>query len=135
MSTEDLKELQKLIEQEVLKNKKQDVNQQPSVTPKKRENKDVLAFIRKFNIAPGENKVPNYVIYHQFALWANSTNWRKVWGKEEFFRTFKNHFEQKRSGNQRFYLINDGLDLSDEMYERAKKYDQKHQKRKQKSKN
>lgn len=132
MSTEDLKELQKLIEQEVLKEKKQDVVSPRPPAPKKRENRDVLAFIRKFELAPGDNKVPNYVIYHQFAIWANATNWRKVWGKEEFFRTFKKHFEQKRSGNQRFYLINDGLDLSDEMYERAKKYDQKHQKRQQK---
>lgn len=130
--TNELKELQKLIEQEVLKENKQDVVSVNPPVPKKRENKDVLAFIRKHELAPGINKVPNYVIYHQFALWANSTNWRKVWGKEEFFRTFKKHFEQKRSGNQRFYLVNDGLDLSDEMYERAKKYDQKHQKRKQK---
>lgn len=130
MSTnEELKELQKIIEKELNKSKTPEVKPTASGL-KKRENKDVLAFIRKFNLAPGDNKTPNYVIYYHFALWANKTNWRKVWGKEEFFRTFKKHFQQKRSGNQRFYLINDGLDLSEETYIKAKKYDKKHQKRK-----
>jgi hypothetical protein len=98
-----------------------------------RENKDVLKFIRKLDIQPGTNKVPTYIIYYQFAQW-HQTQWRNLWGKEEFFRTFKKHFEQKRSGNQRFYMINDALDLSDEMYEKAKKYDQKYQKRNKKVK-
>ena len=75
-----------------------------------RENKDVLKFIRKLNIQPGPNKVPTYMIYYQFAQW-HQTQWRNLWGKEEFFRTFKKHFEQKRSGNQRFYMINDALDF------------------------
>ena len=58
----------------------------------------------------------------------------RLWGKEEFFRTFKKHFQLKRSGNQRYYMINDSLDLSDEFYEKAKKYDKAWQKRKQTSK-
>jgi hypothetical protein len=93
-----------------------------------RENKDVLRFIRKKELERGEIKVPTYVIYYHYAIWRQS-QWGKPYGKEEFFRTFKQRFEQKRSGNQRFYMINDALDLSNELYEKAKKYDQKWQNR------
>jgi hypothetical protein len=115
MIDNDLDELEKLIEEEEQEKK---VSEAPR---KDRENKDVLRFIRKFQIAPGPNKVPTYLIYHQYKDWQHTT-WKKPWGKEEFFRTFKKHFEQKRSGNQRFYMINDGLDLSERAYEKAKKY-------------
>lgn len=121
---EQKKKLFELLEEE------QKANTVPTSTQAsgERENKDVLKFIRKFDLKPGSNKVPTYMIYYQFAQW-HQKQWRNLWGKEEFFRTFKKHFEQKRSGNQRFYMINDALDLSEEMYEKAKKYEQKWQKR------
>ncbi len=130
----DLKELEKIIEieQEALKKKAQNEQSDNPSAPIKRQNREVLSFIRKTGLSPGDNKVPNYVLYYHFMKWSNARRWNRLWGKEEFFRTFKQHFEQKRSGNQRFYLINDALDLSDEIYEKAKKYDQKYQKRKQK---
>lgn len=120
----DLKELEKLLEEE---ESKQEVENLP---PKERVNKDVLRFIRNTGVAPGDNKVPTYVIYYHFIKWCKP-KWVRLWGKEEFFRTFKKHFEAKRHGNQRFYMINDALDLSSEFYEKAKKYDYKWQKRKQ----
>lgn len=121
---EQKKKLFELLEEE------QNANAVPTSLPTsgERENKDVLKFIRKFDLQPGSNKVPTYMIYYHFAQWHRG-QWRSLWGKEEFFRTFKKHFEQKRSGNQRFYMINDALDLSEEMYEKAKKYEQKWQKR------
>jgi len=122
MSDKDIDELFKLIERE---QEKKVVSEAPR---KDRENKDVLRFIRKFQIAPGENRVPTYLIYYHYKEWQRTT-WKKPWGKEEFFRTFKQHFEQKRSGNQRFYMINDGLDLSERAYEKAKKYEKGWQKR------
>ncbi len=127
---EEKKKLFELLEEEQTKgNAVLSSNQ----TAGERENKDVLKFIRKLGIEPGTNKVPTYMIYYQFAQW-HQTQWRNLWGKEEFFRTFKKHFEQKRSGNQRFYMINDALDLSDEMYEKAKRYDKKYQNRSKKVK-
>lgn len=101
----------------------------------KKENKDVLRFIKRFELVPGQKKVPTYLIYYQYKEWQRST-WKKPWGKEEFFRTFKKHFEQKRSGNQRFYMIEGNLDLSKEAYDKAKKYEKAWQKRgKSKNKN
>ena len=125
MNDEKTKSIFDLLEEE------QKRNAVPASTPKTssgRENRDALRFIRKFGIERGEIKVPTYVIYYHFMKW-HHTQFGKLWGKEEFFRTFKKYFEQKRSGNQRFYMINDALDLSDETYEKAKKYDTKWQKR------
>lgn len=121
----DEKELYELLEREETKAK-------PKKPFKHKENSQVLRFIRHHQLAPGDNKVPTYLIYYHYIKWFPRvrTNEAKHWGKEEFFRTFKKHFEQRRNGNQRFYMINDGLDLSDETYEKAKKYDTKWQKRK-----
>lgn len=123
----DIEELQKLLEEE--ENKKEKSIPQA----KEYENKDVLKFIRNTGLSPGDNKVPTYMIYYHFIKWCNP-RWGTLWGKEEFFRTFKKHFQLKRSGHQRYYMINDALDLSNEIYEKAKKYDQKWQKRKKQKK-
>ena len=123
MADESLTELFKLLNEEQEK-----INNSPETHEKNRTNKDVLRFIRKFQIAPGENRAPTYLIYHQYKDWQKST-WKKPWGKEEFFRTFKKYFQQKRSGNQRCYMINESLDLSKEAYEKAKKYEKNWQKR------
>jgi hypothetical protein len=92
------------------------------------ENKDVLKFIRKTGLQAGDNKVPTYVIYYHFILWCRHF-WIHLWKKQEFFRTFSKHFQIRRSGHQRYYMINDSLDLSKEFYEKAKKYDNKYKKR------
>jgi hypothetical protein len=123
MSESSIDELFRLLEEE------QRNKEDPKESLKKGyENKDVLRFIRKFKLAPGENKVPTYLIYHQYKIWQR-TVWKAPWGKEEFFRTFKKYFEQRRTGNQRYYLLNEGLDLSKEAYEKAKKYEKGWQKR------
>jgi hypothetical protein len=124
MSNIDLDELNKLIEQE-------EELKKPTVQPKERENKDVLKFIRDHQLTPGENKVPTYVIYYVFTRWTLK-KWKRRWKKEEFFRTFKKHFEQKRHGNQRFYMVNDAIELTDELYEKAKKYDKTYKRKKDK---
>ena len=65
----DIEELHKLLEEE-------EANLDPTPVPaKKRENKDVLRFIRKVGLAPGDNKVPTYVIYYHFIKWC-----KPVWG-------------------------------------------------------
>ena len=120
----DIEELMKLLEEE---EEKKD-NLPPRNIKEQRVNKDVIRFIRKTGLAPGENKVPTYLVYYHFIKWGK--RYWIAWKKEEFFRTFKQFFQQKRSGHQRYYLINNALDLSEEAYEKAQKYDQKWQKRK-----
>lgn len=110
----ELQELLDLIEKEVPKKKK-------IYDPSKRRNKDVERFIRKSGLQPGDIKVPTYLIYHQYCRWCPK-NWAHKWGKTEFFRFFSKYFEQKRSGNQRFYMVNDALDLSDTAKRKAKSH-------------
>jgi len=102
-------------------------------TQKSKENKDVLKFIQKNGIIPGNYRVPTYVIYYQYMKWTRTT-WYSFWGKEEFFRTFKKHFKQVRTGKQRYYLLNDALDLSDEAEKKAKLYDEKKRRQSEKIK-
>lgn len=123
----------KLTDEEIFNALESAQKTKPVAKPKeKKDNKDVIRFIRKTGLAPGENKVPTYVIYYQFVKWCNPT-WTRVWKREEFFRTFKRHFELKRTGRQRYYMINDALNLTDEIYEKAKKYNQKWKNVKRKS--
>jgi hypothetical protein len=87
-------------------------------------NSDVVRFITKNGIEPGEEKVPNYLIYYTFIKWAQQ-NWARTWGNTEFFRTFNKYFETKRDGKQRYYMINNTIDRSKEYEEKAKSYYQK----------
>ncbi|NJN50297.1 MAG: hypothetical protein HC798_03975 [Polaribacter sp.] len=119
MSTEINDELLRLLEEEESK------SSSPSL--KSKENSSVMFFIKKFNVTPGDFKVPTYVIYFHYRTWRMSIG-KKSSGKEEFFRTFKKHFKQKRSGNQRFYMINNSLDISPELKVKAKHYDQTYKK-------
>ena len=118
----DYDELVKLIEEE----------QKPRPKAKKKDRSSrgrwVNKFIKEHNIETGPLKVPTYVIYYHFAKWADG-GWAKRYSKIEFFRNFNKHFEQKRSGHQRYYMINDSLELSEEIYEKAKKHQTKRQNR------
>jgi hypothetical protein len=114
MSKDNLQELLDLIEGEETKGTEE------VVIPSK-DNKEVIKFLKKTGLAPGENKVPTYIIYYAYREWAVA-NWVKVWKKEEFFRTFKRYFTQKRTGRQRYYLINDAIQLTEEYCEKAEKY-------------
>ena len=122
----ELEELLNLLEEEEAPSKKPSKNARVDEEGKHvwKPNKDVERFIKKLNIQPGENKVPTYVIYYTFTTWANE-NWTRKWRPTEFFRTFKKHFEQKRTGRQRYYMLNDALDLSPEFEKKANKYYQK----------
>ena len=85
---------------------------------------DVLRFIKSHGLQKGEIRVPSYRIYYCFIKWAPQ-NWSKTWGNTEFFRIFKKQFEQKRTGRQRYYLLNTPIDETKEYEEKAKAYYQK----------
>jgi len=106
----DLKELEELLKEE---------NTPTRPARKQHQNRTVLKFIEESRVRPGEYRVPTFVIYYLFSTWVNRTK-RKNVGKEAFFRTFKQHFEQVRYGKQRYYLVNDAWELTDELYEKAK---------------
>lgn len=123
-------ELEKLLD--ILENEKESSPKKERRYMKKR-NYEVERFIRKNEIAPGNIKVPTYIIYYHYCIWSRN-DWSKKWGKNEFFRFFGQFFVQKRSGYQRFYLLNDSLDLSEEIQKRARSHAEKRQKNKKKPK-
>ena len=116
----DINELHKLLEEEGTK--------ATSSPIKGLENKEVLKFISNTQIKPGSHKVPGYIIYYHFVKWCSTSAFRRKWKKEAFFREFKKHFELKRTGKQRCYLIDESLDLSLETIEKAREYDEKYEK-------
>lgn len=116
----DLEELKKLLEEEG--------ETTPSTSEKLKQNRDVISFIQKNRIAPGDVKAPNYLIYYMYVQWARPRACR-VWGKSEFFRTFKQFFKRQRSGNQRFYKVNEYFNVDDDTYKKARIYDERKQKK------
>lgn len=112
-----LEELQDIINKEK--------NQEPEKKIYKlKENGVARRFINKSGMKPGLQKVPTYVIYYIFRKWANEFDRTQI-GKTEFFRTFNRYFESKRSGHQRYYLINEDYVISDETIEAAKRHGKK----------
>jgi hypothetical protein len=87
----------------------------------KRVNSRVLRFIKEKDVKTGGAKIPTFVVYYHYAMFAGVS---RV-GKTEFFRTFGQYFEQKRTKNQRFYLLDPELNLSREETEQAKKFKSK----------
>lgn len=90
-------------------------------------NKSVYDFIKAFNIASGETKVPNYMIFFKYITYKRERNEAGKCGKTEFFRHFKKEFNQVRSNSCRYYLLNECFELSEEGLRKAEAYDKKNQ--------
>jgi hypothetical protein len=88
------------------------------------DNYSLNKFINECNIEVGTDRIPNYLIYHNYrVLWEGQHRNNKA-NKIVFFRAFNKLFTQVRTGKQRYYLLNaDSFDLGRENVERAKLYD------------
>lgn len=93
----------------------------------KEDNRNVLDFIAELGIESGTQAVPNYLIFYVYrSLWNPDASHKKV-KKITFFQTFGRKFPDHRHGNQRFYMLKEGLfDVSEEMKKAAKIYDKQH---------
>jgi len=101
--------------------------------PKKKKVKrayTVQKFIDKYNVKPGEDRVPGFIIYYTYKIkWTEEYGRNKV-SKDTFFKEFKKQFEQRRTGKGRFYLVNkNSFDVSHQGTLEAKYYDEKYHKR------
>lgn len=85
----------------------------------------VFRFIKSLKIQPGNNRVANYKIYYEFTKWRGTG--RDSVSKREFFLYFSTEFESKRSGAQRYYLLNDCFDLSKEAMKKAWNHGKRYQ--------
>lgn len=115
MSTNNIDDLLAIIEEDASP-KKEDSPQES-----KRQNKKVIRFIKEKEIKVGTVKIPTYIIYYHFAQWCSGERP----GKTEFFRTFSQFFEQKRNTKQRYYLLNDSLEIGYEIEQKANHFKSK----------
>lgn len=136
----DVNELRRLIMEEEARQKGESIEDSPSSSKRKsqkhnskRSNKKVERFIEEMELESGDRRLPNYIIYYNFLVWwdENRLGGKKP-GNIEFFRTFNKHFDQTRTGKQRYYMLNARLDESKEAYEKGKKEYQKRFKKRNK---
>lgn len=100
-----------------------EANQEHEEGEKKKTKKHVLDFMKDRQILPGLTQVPNYLIYYEYRRkWKLES--RSKLRKTDFFREFSKHFEQKRTTNCRYYLLNEqSFDLSEENLKNSKDSD------------
>lgn len=80
----------------------------------------VVKFSKEYSLKSGPERVPSYIIYMVYRrLFTTVPNSAKI-RPSAFFRTFKKLFTQRRSGNQRFYMLNTDFGLSEEQIESYK---------------
>jgi hypothetical protein len=97
-----------------------------------KEHSSVSRFIREFGVRPGTDLVPNYVIFYTYRVKWKGLPPEKKTNKINFFRAFNKQFTQKRTGRQRYYLLDGStFDTSREGIEEAKFYEQKTRKAKE----
>ena len=78
-------------------------------------------FIKEYKVISGEDRIPNYVIWY---LYKGKFGGEK--SKIGFFREFKKQFEQKRTGQQRVYMLSlESLGLTREDYIEAEFFKEK----------
>jgi hypothetical protein len=121
MTDKKLEELLKIAEES-----QEDLTSEPIVLESKMDSK-ILKFVQVHNIKHGNIRVPTYRIYYEYAKWIRGWSTLYKVGKNEFFRHFNKMFLQTRTGRQRYYLLNDCLDMSPETMERAKRHGKKWQ--------
>lgn len=103
------------------------VSERPKIGRKpKQDNASVLEFIQELGIESGTQAVPNYLIFYVYKVMWNPNSKKKA-KKISFFQTFGRHLPDYRHGNQRFYMIKEGLfNVNEEMKKAAKSYDKQH---------
>jgi len=79
----------------------------------KKHNPEVIRFINECNVERGGTRVMTYMIYYRYYRW--KTNKRNMVSRTAFFLEFAKHFDRKRVGDGRVYLVNpEPFDLSTE---------------------
>lgn len=102
----------------------------PSKAPKN----TIEEFIVKLYIRRGIDRVPNYIIFYHYIIGFQSTVGDKF-KKIGFFREFNKHFDQVRTGKQRYYLVDkSSFDLSREGILNAKKFEKEYESKRKSNK-
>jgi hypothetical protein len=93
----------------------------------------VVRYIDETKIEAGTIAVPTYVIFWHYRCVFPGDRHHKA-AKIPFFRTFNKRFPQYRQGDQRYYLIKEGVfPMDDASLKEAKIYDSKYWAKKEKT--
>lgn len=87
-------------------------------------------FIKDYGIESGEKLYPNYIIFY---LYKQKWEGRERHGKEKkipFFRNFSKRFESFRKKRQRYYKLNNFIEITEKLEYEASQYDQIYEKQK-----
>lgn len=101
-------------------------NRESSARKVPSENKSTLQFIEELGVEAGTHAVPNYLIFYVYRqIWQENANGKAK--KITFFQTFGKHLPDYRHGNQRFYMIKEGIfDVNEEVLKKAELYDRQY---------
>lgn len=109
--------------------------EQKQKKPRRSENhRDVQRYIEAMKIETGTTAVPTYVIFYHYRSIYDGSHFNTKANKTVFFRTFGKRFPTYRKNKQRYYLINDFIQITDELLRVAKIYDKQHWQKKPRKK-
>jgi hypothetical protein len=99
------------------------------------ENKSVNEFIQDLGIESGTHAVPNFLIFYVYRQVWKTDVYKSKAKKITFFQTFRKHLPDYRHGNQRFYMIKEGIfDVNEQVLKEAELYDRQYWGKKEASK-
>lgn len=98
-------------------------------------NINTIRYIERVGWEAGETLVPTYVIYWHYRSVYDGCHQDNKARKVVFFRTFSKRFPKYRKNKQRYYLLNNVIEITEEVLKEAKAYDKNHGQRRKKKKN
>jgi hypothetical protein len=116
----DIDELLKLLDEKIDK-------LEADKTASKPINESTERFIKTCNIKNGVDRISNDIIYYTYQKKYVASMGEEKWSKVHFFRLFNKHFNQVRTGKQRYYLLDgDSFDLTREGRIEAESYNKEY---------
>ena len=79
---------------------------------KKLTNEGIKSFLAEGEITSGTTKIPNSILYYEYAIRWKDPHKRKKASKIHFFRNLSKIFKRWRHGYTRGYFLNNVFDLS-----------------------
>lgn len=123
MST-SIDELLKLVDQELQKEDKKTLDKNIN-----KSEESVKKFIDFYKIKAGNYKVANSIIYYYYHKFCDLHSNCKQQKRVQFFKEFNKLFRQVRRSNSRYYMLNESLNQSKDVYAKAEEYKKKYQKK------
>ena len=96
---------------------------------------NIRNFISSYNIEVGRTKYPANIIFYLYRQVWDGITLRNKNGKVSFFIYFSRVFRSKRTKKQRYYELNNFIEITEELKEAAERYDKIYEQKSKKKKN